>query len=154
MLTEQQLAKARAFKTLFLNRYRTYPAIQQDADDFESFCIESMLRRKSVDLNFEWMRIDFLRSKQCSRTKDADVSDWQSGAVVSQRAREGLALLLTTVTSKMDHAIAVLLIHWGFSLQEIADTFGVTLGAISQRVTAMRMAYGTKGESGDSGGEI
>lgn len=141
MLTEQQLAKARAFKTLFLNRYRTYPAIQQDADDFESFCIESMLRRDSVDLNFEWMRIDFLRSKQCSRTKDADVSDWQSGSVVSQRAREGLSLLLTTVSSRMDHAIAVLLIHWGFSLQEIADTFGVTLGAISQRVTAMRRVW-------------
>ncbi len=140
-MREQQLTKARAFKILFLNKYRTYPAILQDADDFESFCIESMLRRKSVDLNFEWMRIDFLRSKQCSRTRDADVSDWQSGAVVSQRAREGLALLLTTVSSRMDHAIAVLLIHWGFSLQEIADTFGVTLGAISQRVTAMRRVW-------------
>ncbi len=82
------------------------------------------------------------------------MSDWQSGSVVSQRAREGLALLLTTVSSKMDHAIAVLLIHWGFSLQEIADTFGVTLGAISQRVTAMGRAYGAKSESGGSGDEI
>ena len=140
-MREQQLTKARAFKILFLNKYRTYPAILQDADDFESFCIESMLRRNSVDLNFEWIRIDFLRSKQSSRARSSEGADWQSGAVVSQRASEGLALLLTTVSSRMDHAIAVLLIHWGFSLQEIADTFGVTLGAISQRVTAMRRVW-------------
>ncbi|MBP6151882.1 MAG: hypothetical protein KA413_00255 [Candidatus Methylopumilus sp.] len=136
--------KARYFKSLYKKQFRNSTKFTQDADDFEQFCLESMLRRQSEDLNYKWISIDFLRSPQ-SITYDDKRSGLSLEFHENNIFREDILKLLPTLElHKMDRSILILLMKWGLTSREIAEVFSCDEGYISQRIRSLKETLKTK----------
>lgn len=130
--------KARYFKRLFRQQFKNTISINQDADDFEQFCIESMLRRESEDLNYKWISIDFLRSSQSTTydNKRSSLSDF-SLSIPAQK-QELFSLLPKLKLHKTDRMILVLMLKWGLTGREIGEVFDWDESYVSQRLRSLK----------------
>lgn len=130
--------KAKYFKRLFRQQFKNIISIKQDADDFEQFCIESMLRRESEDLNYKWISIDFLRSSQSTTydNKRSSLSDF-SLSIPAQK-QELFSLLPKLKLHKTDRMILVLMLKWGLTGREIGEVFDWDESYISQRLRSLK----------------
>lgn len=130
--------KAKYFKRLFRQQFKNTISINQDADDFEQFCIESMLRRESEDLNYKWISIDFLRSPQSSRYDYKRSSLSPDSPSIPAQKQELFLLLPQLKLHKTDRMILVLMLKWGLTGREVGEVFDWDESYVSQRLRSLK----------------
>ena len=150
--------KALTFKRLFLKRYKRFPSLLQDADDFEQYCLESMWRRQSIDLRFSWVATDFIESRQCQAVQSLRDKESFEGSnlivepsnVFNQAFRyDGVLDFFQKSTLEdlhkikldmIDRSLVLLVLKWGFTFKEVSDLYGMDQSAISHRLKKIKAA--------------
>ncbi len=154
--------RALTYKKLFIKRYKRFPILLQDADDFEQHCLETMWRKQNTDLRFMWLATNFIESLQCSarnRIRDSLILKSENEAVTSSnktsfdsvfvpapRSAEVLAFFEPKTIEELhsigldtiDKSIVMLTLKWGFRFKEIADLYGISQSAISLRLKKIK----------------
>lgn len=158
-LTAAQIkVRALTFKKFFLKRYRRFPALLQDADDFEQHCLELMWTKQTIDLRFLWVATNFIESRQCvagQRMRDNEMlkmnnSPVKPSNVFGPAPRVSLVLAFFEATSledlhkmhldMIDRSLVLLTLKWGFRFKEIADLYGISQSSISARLKKIKAA--------------
>jgi hypothetical protein len=150
--------KALTFKKLFLKRYKRFPSLLQDADDFEQFCLETMWRRQSIHLRFLWVATDFIESRQCQAVQGFRDKQSVEGSnlivepsnVFNQAFRyDGVLDFFQKSTLEdlhkikldmIDRSLVLLVLKWGFNFKEVSDLYGMDQSAISHRLKKIKGA--------------
>ena len=144
--------KALTFKKLFLKRYKRFPSLLQDADDFEQFCLETMWRRQTIHLRFLWVATDFIESRQCQAGQSLrDKLSFEGSNLIVEPSNvfnqafryDGVLDFFQNATLEdlhkkkldmIDRSLVLLVLKWGFNFKEVADLYGMDQSAISHRL--------------------
>lgn len=150
--------KALTFKKLFLKRYKRFPSLLQDADDFEQFCLETMWRRQTINLRFLWVATDFIESRQCQAVQSLrDKESFESSNLIVEPSnvfnqafrydgvldffqKSTLEDLHKIKLDMIDRSLVLLVLKWGFNFKEVADLYGMDQSAISHRLKKIKAA--------------
>lgn len=150
--------KALTFKKLFLKRYKRFPSLLQDADDFEQYCFESMWRRQSIDLRFSWVATDFIESRQCQAgqslrdnnslegfnltVKHSKLFDqaFRYDEVLDFFQNSTLEDLHKLKLDMIDRCLVLLVLKWGFNFKEVSDLYGMDQSSVSHRLKKIKAA--------------
>lgn len=148
--------KALTFKRLFLKRYKRFPSLLQDADDFEQYCLESMWRRQSIDLRFSWVATDFIESRQCQAVQSLrDKQSFEGSNLIVEPSNvfnqafryDGVLDFFQKSTPEelhkikldmIDRSLVLLVLKWGFTFKEVSDLYGMDQSAISHRLKKIK----------------
>lgn len=148
--------RALTFKRLFLKRYKRFPSLLQDVDDFEQFCLETMWRRQTINLRFSWVATDFIESRQCqARQSLRDKESFESsnlivepsnvfnqafryGGVLDFFQKSTLEELHKIKLDMIDRSLVLLVLKWGFSFKEVSELYGMDQSAISHRLKKIK----------------
>ena len=109
------------------------------AEDFEQFCLETMLRRKHSKIIYKYMIIDWVRRFEGPKPREIPMEEI---SVVSQPRELNVRGPLQLRT--LDIGILNLSIVWGFTGAEIARIFNVHNSYVTVRQRIMLQKYSEK----------